>query len=90
MDASHDVSTKRGVNRTMPSDPVHVRKNGCGDGDLPVAFAGTIVAGMSGMAGTVIDDDQLCRRKGGLKCRTYLRFESHFSVSPPSIPARMD
>jgi hypothetical protein len=39
--------------------------------------------------GAFVDDDEVGRREGSFERGTNLRFESHFSVSPPSIPARL-
>ena len=70
-------------------DPGHGREGGRGDGDAPVAFARAVVAGMARVQGALVYNNEVGRRECGLERGTNLRFESHFSVSPPSIPARL-
>lgn len=85
MDPVDDPLPQSGVDSAVPCDSALSVECAGPDDDTPMAFAGPVVAGMSRMAVTVIDDVQRAWRKSLCQRVANFGFKCHYFVLPPSI-----
>ncbi len=69
MDPRGEQIGQRGVDPPLAIDPAKAGEALGHDLDGEMALAARIMAGVTGMAGTVVLHDQPCRREGGLQPR---------------------
>ena len=80
--------TQRLMHGTMPRDARQWRKGGGADHDLEMAFAGTVITRMAGMAMTFVHHFQPLWCKGPRQpCLDFI-LHSHFSLTPFYPPTK--
>ena len=89
MHAAHDLGAQGGVNGTMPGKAALLRQCGRLDAYTKMAFARSVVPGMTRVAMAFVQDFQPFRGKGSRQSLADLVFHAHIFVCPPSSSRQM-